>query len=183
MNWKKNIHLVSSSFCFDHWKNERNFVFGCFLFFYFFATFFLFSTQNQVPQIIIALGWVIYHITDLWVAIRRTSKSFLQNFLNGNQKLQKLKKKINKKIWKNLNILKMYSTFFFRFSSHISTKISFPIGFFYYDCQNVLVLFVQSDDTTQKINNTNLKKTFFVFFKEHSRNILCYLQSNRLSSY
>ena len=38
--------------------------------------FFLFSTKNQVPKIIIGMGRVIYHIKALPVLIRTTSKKF-----------------------------------------------------------------------------------------------------------
>ena len=48
------------------WKMGKNFVFGCVLRFYF-----LFSTQNQVPQIIMGLGWEIYHIKTLLVVIQK----------------------------------------------------------------------------------------------------------------
>ena len=43
-------------------KMGRNFVFGCVLVF-------LFSAHNQVPEIIIGLGRVIYHIEALSVVI------------------------------------------------------------------------------------------------------------------
>ena len=43
--------------------------------------FFLFSTQNQVPQISIGMGRVIYHIKALSIVIRTTSKNF-KNFFN-----------------------------------------------------------------------------------------------------
>ena len=51
----------------------RNFVFGCVLIFLFFI--FLFSLQNQVPQIIIGQCRVIYKIEDLLVAMRTTIKN------------------------------------------------------------------------------------------------------------
>ena len=53
------------------WKMGKNFVFGCVLRFYF-----LFSTQNQVPQIIIGLDGEIYHIKTLLVVIRTTFENF-----------------------------------------------------------------------------------------------------------
>ena len=46
------------------WKMGRNFVFGCFMGF-----FVLFRTQNQVPQIIIGMLWVIYHNKALSIVI------------------------------------------------------------------------------------------------------------------
>ena len=53
-------------------KMRKNFVFGiCFGFF---------STQNQVPQIIIRLGLVIYHHEALSVVIRTTLKNFPKKF-------------------------------------------------------------------------------------------------------
>ena len=42
--------------------------------------FFLFSTQNQVPQIIIGLGRVVYHIKALSVVIRMSSQKKLKKF-------------------------------------------------------------------------------------------------------
>ena len=54
-------------------KKGRNFVFGCVLVF-------LLSSQNQIPQEIIGLGWVIYHIKALTVVIRTTIKNFKKLF-------------------------------------------------------------------------------------------------------
>ena len=57
------------SFLLRSLKMGRNIVFGGVLVF-------LFSTQNQVPQIIIGLDWVIYHINALIVVIGTTLKNF-----------------------------------------------------------------------------------------------------------
>ena len=53
----------------------EEFVFGCFFFY-----FLLFSTQNQVSQIIIGIGRVIYHIKAILVAIRMKFKNFEKKF-------------------------------------------------------------------------------------------------------
>ena len=58
-----------------------DFVLGCVLFF-----FFLLSTQIQVPQKIIGICQVSYHITAFLVVIRMTFKS-RNKLLSGNQKL------------------------------------------------------------------------------------------------
>ena len=46
----------------------------------FYFLFFLFSTQNQVSQIIIGIGRAIYHIKAILVAIRMTLKNFEKKF-------------------------------------------------------------------------------------------------------
>ena len=58
----------------------RPFVFGCFSFF-----FFLFSTQNRVPQIIIGMARVIYQIKGLSVVIRTKLKR-CQKFFSVSRK-------------------------------------------------------------------------------------------------
>ena len=58
------------SSCSDHW----NFVFVCIFFF------FLFSTQNQLPQIAIGQGLVIYYIKALSVVIRTPLQNFEKIF-------------------------------------------------------------------------------------------------------
>ena len=51
---------------------------------------FLFSTQNQVPQIIIGIGRVIYHIKTLSVVIQTTLKN-LKLISQSREKQKKLK--------------------------------------------------------------------------------------------
>ena len=48
---------------------------------YFFLFFFVSFFQNQVPQIIMKMGLVLYHIKDLTVVVRTTMKSFKKVFL------------------------------------------------------------------------------------------------------
>ena len=45
-----------------------------------FLFFFRFSTQNQVPQIIIGLGWMTYHIQAFSVVIQMTSEKMPKKF-------------------------------------------------------------------------------------------------------
>ena len=46
------------------------------------GVFFLFSTQNQVPQIFIAIGRVIYHIKVLLIVIRTILKNLKSIFFS-----------------------------------------------------------------------------------------------------
>ena len=55
-------------------------MFGCVLFFFSGFLFFLFSTQNQVPQIIIGIGQMVYHIEAFLVLIRTTLTKFERFF-------------------------------------------------------------------------------------------------------
>ena len=77
---KKNFHIISFTMSlFQHFKMGRNFVLGCFSFFY------LFSgniTQNQVSSMIIRLDWVINHRKSLSVVIRTIKKKLPNFFFN-----------------------------------------------------------------------------------------------------
>ena len=120
-----------------------------------FSFFFLFSTQIQVPQKIIGICQVSYHITAFLVVIRTTFKSW-NKFLSGNQKLQIFSYFCKKKCRK---IFKIFNFFFFSFFGHL-LEIVFQLAFLAITVEYPK-LFSRSNLTItphRKKNGTNLTK-------------------------
>ena len=76
-------HSNDEYFCSDQWKLVGTSM--CFSFFFFFS-FFLFSTQNQVSQIIIRMGRVIYQSKVLSVVFQTKLKKFQKIFHDCREK-------------------------------------------------------------------------------------------------
>ena len=75
--------LSKESFCSDHLKNEEELCIWVY-----FSFFFLFSTQNQVPQITIRMGRMIYHIKAISIVIRTKFKKFEKLFTVERERIE-----------------------------------------------------------------------------------------------